>query len=267
MLRLAALVSPILIRPIREQFEHDRVIRQLQARWRRRFAVAINPGQEETASVRSVSRPVFPDLVLTSTDHGRRHHGVVEVETTESVNHLEAMAEWAHLAKVRGAFYLYVPAGAADVARRLCEDNRIAFTEIWTYYPVGPQVRFSMVHRSAAAVRAAKARKTIAAATAAKPATTRKSTKPRTSSVKVSSASKATHAKKSAKASATKRTKASKATKTATSARTTRTRAKPTRSVTRKTAKTARKTPSTKAAASTRRATRKTAKRSSAKRR
>ena len=258
MLRLRVLVSPILLRPIREQFEHDRVIRQLQARWRRRFAVAINPGQEETASVRSVSRPVFPDLVLTSTDHGRRHHGVVEVETTESVNHLEAMAEWAHLAKVRGAFYLYVPAGAADVARRLCEDNRIAFTEIWTYYPVGPQVRFSMVHRSAAAVRAAKA---------AKPATTRKNTKPRKSSVKVSSASKAKHVKKSTKASATKRTKASKATKTATSARTTRKRAKPTRSATRKTAKTARKTRSTKAAASTRRATRKTAKRASAKRR
>jgi len=152
-------VSPILLRPIREQFEHNRVIRLLQARLRRRYAVGVNLGDEpEATGVRSRTGLVYPDLVLTTTTGGRRVHGVVEVETAESVNHLEAMAEWVHFAKVRGAFYLYVPAGTTDVARRLCEDYRISVTEIWSYHAVGDQMRFTMTYRSSrsAAARAAK---------------------------------------------------------------------------------------------------------------
>ncbi len=36
-------MSPIYTRPIREQAEHDRVIRQLQVRYKRKHEVAINP--------------------------------------------------------------------------------------------------------------------------------------------------------------------------------------------------------------------------------
>ena len=150
-------MTPILLRPIREQFEHDRVVRQLRTRWRRRYSVAVNPGEERSVPVRVASQPFYPDLVLTSTDRPSRLHGVVEVETAESVNHLEAVAQWAHLAKVRGAFYLYVPAGTADTARRLCEDNGIKVSEIWVYYAIGTQIRFSLAHRSDKGERAAKA--------------------------------------------------------------------------------------------------------------
>ena len=140
-------LTPIMVRPVREQFEHDRVIRLLQSRFRRRYAVAANIGDESTASVRVGTRVMYPDLTLTSTEGGRRLHGVVEVETTESINHLEARAQWAHLGTVRGAFYLYVPAGAAEMARRLCADNQVAVTEIWSYHAVGDQMRFTMAHR------------------------------------------------------------------------------------------------------------------------
>ena len=99
---------------------------------------------------------------MTSVSGGRRLHGIVEVETIESVNHLEAMSEWAELARVRGAFYLYVPAGKADVTRKLCEGNHIAFAEIWTFYSVGRETRFSMVHQSKLGVRLSKARKATA---------------------------------------------------------------------------------------------------------
>ena len=150
-------MSPILLRPIREQIEHDRVIRQLQLRWRRRYEVAINPGKQEETSVRASGRPVYPDVILTNVVGVRRLHGIVEVETVESVNHLEAMAEWGPYSKVRGAFYLYVPAGMADVAGRLCQGGAINVTEIWTYYAIGDQVRFSMSYRSPRATRAAKA--------------------------------------------------------------------------------------------------------------
>ena len=150
-------MSPILLRPIREQQEHDRVARQLVSRWRRRFEVGVNQGSEEVVPVRSGTRTCYPDLVLTATVSGRRQHGVVEVETASSVNHLEAMAQWTHFAKVRGAFYLYVPAGMAEVAQRLCAATKINVTEIWVYYAIGNQPKFSISYRSPRAKSAAKA--------------------------------------------------------------------------------------------------------------
>jgi hypothetical protein len=88
-------MSPILVRPVREQLEHDRVIRQLQARYKRKFEVAINPGNTQTMPVGTGPSAWYPDLVLQSGERSRKLVGVVEVETTESVNHLEAMSQWA----------------------------------------------------------------------------------------------------------------------------------------------------------------------------
>jgi hypothetical protein len=141
-------VSPILVRPVREQLEHDRIIRQLQAKFRRKHEVGINPGAEQTVPVGTAPTVLYPDVVLMSMDRGRRVQYVIEVETGESVNHLEALAEWAHLARTRAPFHLYVPAGMVDVARRLAEDNHIYVSEIWSYHPVGDQMRFTSVYRN-----------------------------------------------------------------------------------------------------------------------
>ena len=142
-------MSPILVRPVREQLEHDRIIRHLQAKFRRKYETGINPGAEQNTPVTgSGPAPMFPDVVLLSPDRGRKLQGVIEVETGESVNHLEALAEWAHFSKARAPFHLYVPAGMVDVARRLCEDNHIYVSEIWSYHTVGDQVRFTMVFRN-----------------------------------------------------------------------------------------------------------------------
>jgi hypothetical protein len=91
---------------------------------------------------------------------------VVEVETGESVNHLEALAQWAHFGRLRVPFHLYVPAGMVDVARRLCEDNQIHVGEIWSYHAIGDQVRFTLVHRSREAPPAAVRKRTAAPAVA-----------------------------------------------------------------------------------------------------
>jgi hypothetical protein len=141
-------VSPILVRPVREQLEHDRLIRLLQAKFRRKFEAGINPGAEQNAAVGVGPTAIFPDLALFSLERGRRLQGVIEVETGESVNHLEALAQWTHLARLRVPFHLYVPAGMVEVARRLSEDNQISVTEIWSYHTIGDQVRFALVHRS-----------------------------------------------------------------------------------------------------------------------
>jgi hypothetical protein len=142
------LVSPILVRPVREQLEHDRVIRLLQAKNRRRFEVGINPGAELNVPVGTGPSALYPDVVLQSPERGHRVQAVVEVETGESVNHLEALAQWAHYGRLRVPFHLYVPAGMVDVARRLGEDNQIHISEIWSYHAIGDQVRFTLVHRS-----------------------------------------------------------------------------------------------------------------------
>jgi hypothetical protein len=141
-------VSPILVRPVREQLEHDRIIRLLQTKSKRRFEASINPGAERNTAVKSGMDSLYPDVVLFSPDRGHRLQAVIEVETGESVNHLEALAQWAQLSRLRAAFFLYVPAGMVDVARRLCEDNQIVANEIWSYHTLGDQVRFTLVHRS-----------------------------------------------------------------------------------------------------------------------
>jgi hypothetical protein len=141
-------VSPILVRPVREQLEHDRVIRLLQSKFRRKYEAGINPGAEQNTPVGSGASAMYPDLVLMSQERGHRLQAVVEVETGESVHQLEALAQWAHYSKARAPFHLYVPAGMVDVARRLCEDNNIYVSEIWSFHSVGDQVRFTLVHRN-----------------------------------------------------------------------------------------------------------------------
>ena len=177
------LLSPILVRPVREQLEHDRVIRLLQAKYKRKFDVAINPGNEQTAPVGPPTSPWYPDLVLQSGERTKKLLGVVEVETAESLNNLEAMSQWATFAKLRVPFHLYVPAAGVDSARRLCSDLQIQAAEMWAYHSIGEQIRFTLVSRTqgperprepvpprpAAAPVAAPARPKVARAAAARP--------------------------------------------------------------------------------------------------
>ena len=141
-------MSPILTRPVREQLEHDRVIRLLQARYKRKTEVIINPGSEQNQSVTVENLVVFPDVVIFA-EGGKKLIGTVEVETGESVNVLEARAQWARFAKLRVPLHLYLPPTSVDAARRLCAEFDILVSEIWTFQTAyDSQVRFNMVFRS-----------------------------------------------------------------------------------------------------------------------
>jgi hypothetical protein len=182
-------LSPILVRPVREQLEHDRIIRLLQAKLKRKHEVAINVADEHTAGIKVGPGQMFPDLVLTSQDKGHRLEGVIEVETGESVNHLEAMAQWAHFGKVRAPFHLYVPAGAVDMARRLCAENGVAVSEIWSYHTLGDQTRFTLIAKiasKAAPARAANGKSGGAKPKAAAKSKARPKAKPKSASNKKS---------------------------------------------------------------------------------
>jgi hypothetical protein len=164
-------VSPILVRPVREQLEHDRVIRLLQVKLKRRHDVVTNIGNDQTVPVKIGQVQIYPDLLLTATDRGKRLMGTVEVETAESVNHLEAMAQWAHLGRARAPFHLYVPAGCVDIARRLAAENHVNVSELWSFHTIGDQTRFTLVHRATPAeMKKAAGPKVPAAPGAARPA-------------------------------------------------------------------------------------------------
>jgi hypothetical protein len=140
-------LSPILVRPVREQLEHDRVIRLLKAKHKRKSEVSINPGHERVAPVVVRGSEWYPDLVVHSLDARPRLLGTVEVETAESVNHLEAMSQWAMFSRLRAPFHLYIPVSSVDSARRLCASLKISVSEIWAYNALGDEILFTLVHR------------------------------------------------------------------------------------------------------------------------
>ncbi|HVL69249.1 MAG TPA: hypothetical protein VM364_18465 [Vicinamibacterales bacterium] len=183
-------MSPILVRPVREQLEHDRVIRLLQLRLKRKHEVAINIGLDQTVPVKIGQVQIYPDLVLTTADRAKKLVGTVEVETAESVNHLEAMAQWAHLGRARAPFHLYVPAGCVDIARRLAAENQCNVAELWSFHTIGDQTRFTLVHKAPTAEARKPAVKPAAAA----------AKKPAAGKTKKAAAKRVTSARKSAKA-------------------------------------------------------------------
>ena len=124
---------PILTRPVREQLDHDRVIRLLQAKYKRKTDVIINPGSEQNQSVMVSELAVFPDVLIFA-EGGRKLLGTVEVETGESVNQLEALAEWNVFSKLKVPLHLYVPPSSVDAAKRLCAEHQIPVAEMWTFH-------------------------------------------------------------------------------------------------------------------------------------
>jgi hypothetical protein len=124
-------LSPILLRPSREQDEHDRLARYLEAKYaKKKLEVFVNVRDEQLMPVKFGSLTRYPDLVL---GENKKLAGVVEIETGESVNNLEALAQWVHFGKAKVPFHLYVPANMYEATRRLCDTYHAKVTEIWTY--------------------------------------------------------------------------------------------------------------------------------------
>ena len=140
-------MSPILTRPVREQLEHDRVIRQLQPKYKRKTDVIINPGNEQNQSVTVGELVVFPD-VLVFAEGTKRLLITVEVETGESVNTIEARAEWGVYSKLKVPLHLYVPTVCVEAAKRISDEYQIVVSELWSYTTSFDQVRFTLVSRS-----------------------------------------------------------------------------------------------------------------------
>ena len=143
-------MSPIFVRPAREQDEHDRLVRHLEGKYKKKFDVGVNVRDEQTFPVKIGQNTYYPDLVMLGDT--KKPVGLVEVESGESVNNLEAMYQWVHFSRARVPFHLYVPVHAYDTARRLCEANHARVSEIWTYRGVPDGFDLVRMHQDPAAV-------------------------------------------------------------------------------------------------------------------
>ena len=94
-------------------------------------------------------------MILLTNDKARKLEGVVEVETGESVNSLETLAQWGPFSRLRVPFHLYVPPHTLDTVRRLCRDHNVTVAELWTYHTNLDQVRFTLVQKAPDAALAA----------------------------------------------------------------------------------------------------------------
>ena len=90
---------------------------------------------------------VFPD-VLVFAEGTKRLLSTVEVETGESVNPIEARAEWGVYSKLKVPLHLYVPPRASRRPSASATNTRSWSSELWTYTTSFDQVRFTLVHRS-----------------------------------------------------------------------------------------------------------------------
>jgi len=128
---------------------------------------------EEVNPLTLGARRLYPDLMLITNDRANVLQTIVEVETNESINHLEAMAEWLPYGRVRAIFHLYVPSGCSEKTQQLCKEKKIQVDEIWSYHAVGDNMRFTLAYRApentAKLKRIEQARKTALAKQRAKP--------------------------------------------------------------------------------------------------
>ena len=144
-------MSPIFVRPVREQLEHDRLIRHLLGKYKRKFEATAHTGDEHVLPVKLGANLYYPDIVLVD---DKKLAGVIEVETGESVNNLEAMAQWVPFSRSRVPFHLYVPVSGYESAKRLCEAHGARVSEIWTYRPAADGFDLVRMHNDPTAVSA-----------------------------------------------------------------------------------------------------------------
>ncbi|MCF8257565.1 MAG: hypothetical protein K9J06_08435 [Flavobacteriales bacterium] len=102
------------------QNEHDSVIQAAYNNLDKvNHRVYINPNQQKNTSINGF----YPDIIITPASDNTVKF-VIEVETSESVNNIEAQ-QWRTYADLGGTFYLLVPFASKTLAELICRQNGI----------------------------------------------------------------------------------------------------------------------------------------------
>ena len=141
-------MSPILVRPVREQLEHDRVIRLLQVKLKRKHEVIANIGEDQSTSIKigpaaDLSRPRPDDRRSGPETDGNGRSGDLGIGQPPR----GAVAVGPSRPRARAVSSLR-SAGSVDIARRLAAENHVNVTEIWSFHTIGDQTHFRLVQRT-----------------------------------------------------------------------------------------------------------------------
>lgn len=102
------------------QNEHDSVIQAAYNNLDKTdHTVYTNPNQQKNTSINGQ----YPDIIITPKNDNTVKF-VIEVETAESVNNVEA-AQWKSYSQLGGTFYLLVPQLSRNAAEQICLQNGI----------------------------------------------------------------------------------------------------------------------------------------------
>ena len=96
---------------------HDRVIQVAATNLQRtgNYTVYTNPGTQHKTRIGNL----YPDIILTPPNNNNVEF-VIEVETSESVNAIEALNQWRAYSNLGGTFYLLVPVESRILAGNIC---------------------------------------------------------------------------------------------------------------------------------------------------
>lgn len=105
------------------QSVHDRVIEAAASRLDSvNYDIYKNPGQQKNAHVGNN----YPDIILTKKGE-RSLQFIIEVETEDSVNLIEATNQWKRYStRIKASFYILVPVKSKNLAISLCKQIGIS---------------------------------------------------------------------------------------------------------------------------------------------
>jgi hypothetical protein len=109
-----------------KQEEHDKVIDTLYTEYKKQYPkVWKNPNQEK--NVKITEHPdIYPDILVANDQNILQF--IEEVEIEDTVTEAHAKEQWVPYSKVNTTFYLRVPLGSQNEARKILTDLKITAT-------------------------------------------------------------------------------------------------------------------------------------------
>ena len=137
-------MSPILVRPVREQLEHDRIIRLLHGKSRRKYDAGINPGAEQNAPGRHRRRP--PSFRTWCCILRNAAAGWKRSSKSKPANRSTTWKRWPNGPISPGfapPFTCTCLPGWSTSHVGCARTIKSRSTEVWSYHSVGDDVRFT----------------------------------------------------------------------------------------------------------------------------
>ena len=112
--------------------EHDYIVSLVASLNSAKHTVYTNPNGEKNRKIVKDGAEYYPDVMLAPRGQSTSTM-IVEVETAETVTEDHALDQWEPYSRLNRVFYLLVPVGALEEAKRICRKFAISarFGKYW----------------------------------------------------------------------------------------------------------------------------------------